>query len=38
MTRSEFQQLSDVRLKEAEALFAAAFWGGAYYLAGYVLD
>jgi HEPN domain-containing protein len=38
MTRSEFQQLAEVRLREAEALLAAGFWDGAYYLAGYAVE
>lgn len=38
MNRAEFQQLSDVRLREAEALLAAGLWDGAYYLAGYAVE
>lgn len=38
MNRSEFQSLSDLRLKEAQVLLAAHCWAGAYYLLGYVVE
>jgi hypothetical protein len=38
MTRIEFQELAEVRLKEAETLLAAGLWDGAYYLAGYAVE
>ena len=38
MNRTEFQQLAELRVKEAEALLAAGFWDGAYYLAGYAVE
>ena len=38
MNRAEFQRLAEVRLREAEALLAAGFWDGAYYLAGYAVE
>ena len=37
-TRSDFQQLTDVRAAEVTALLAAGCWDGAYYLAGYVVE
>lgn len=38
MNRPEFQQLAEVRVREAEALLAAGLWDGAYYLAGYAVE
>lgn len=38
LTRSDLQQLSALRLAEAQALLAAGLWDGAYYLAGYVVE
>ncbi len=38
MTRDDFQQLADIRLKEARALLAAELPDGAYYLAGYAVE
>ena len=38
LTRSDFQQLADVRAAEAAALLAAGRWDGAYYLAGYAVE
>ena len=38
MNRSDFQKLSELRLKEAKALLAAGFPKGAYYLAGYSVE
>src|SRR5215813_11865243 len=38
MNRRDFQELSKVRLKEAQALLAAKLWDGAYYLAGYAVE
>jgi HEPN domain-containing protein len=36
--RTDFQQLSNLRLKEAKALLDAGFPEGAYYLAGYSVE
>jgi HEPN domain-containing protein len=38
MNRIDFQQLAELRLKEANALLAAGFQEGAYYLAGYAVE
>ena len=38
MTRSEFQQMAEVRIEEAGVLLAAGKWDGAYYLAGYAVE
>ncbi|MFN0105402.1 MAG: DNA-binding protein [Bryobacteraceae bacterium] len=38
MTRSELQQIAEIRLADAEALLAAGRWAGAYYLLGYVIE
>ncbi len=38
MNRNDFQQLSELRAKEAKALLAAGFPEGAYYLAGYAVE
>jgi HEPN domain-containing protein len=38
MNRMDFQQLAELRLKEARALLAAGFPEGAYYLAGYSIE
>ena len=38
MNRAGFQQLAELRLQEARALFAADFPEGAYYLAGYSVE
>lgn len=38
MNRAEFQQLAEVRIKEAKALLDAQLWDGAYYLAGYAVE
>jgi HEPN domain-containing protein len=38
MNRAGFQQLAELRLQEARALFAADFPEGAYYLAGYAVE
>src|SRR5580658_1272621 len=38
MNRDDFQQLAELRLKEARALQAAGFPEGAYYLAGYAVE
>lgn len=38
MTRSDFQQLADVRIDEAGVLLVAGKWDGAYYLAGYAVE
>jgi HEPN domain-containing protein len=38
MNRTDFQQLAELRLREAEALLAAGLSDGAYYLAGYSVE
>lgn len=38
MNRTDLQRLSNIRLREAQALFAATEFSGAYYLAGYTLE
>jgi hypothetical protein len=38
MNRSDFQDLAELRLKEARALLAAELPEGAYYLAGYSVE
>ena len=38
MNRADFQQLAELRLREAEALLAAGLSDGAYYLAGYSVE
>jgi HEPN domain-containing protein len=38
MNRNDFQQLAELRLKEARALLAADLADGAYYLAGYAVE
>jgi hypothetical protein len=38
IARADFQQLADVRLKEAKALLNLGMWDGAYYLAGYAVE
>src|SRR5207248_2168644 len=38
MTRTQFQELAEVRIAEAAALLAAGLWDGAYYLAGYAVE
>jgi HEPN domain-containing protein len=38
MNRIDFQQLAELRLREARALFEADFPEGAYYLAGYAVE
>lgn len=37
-SRTEFQQLADVRVTEAAALLGAGLWDGAYYVAGYAVE
>lgn len=37
-TRTEFQDLAEVRLEEAKGLLSLEKWDGAYYLAGYALE
>jgi HEPN domain-containing protein len=37
-TRKELQELALLRLREAEALFAAGFYDGCVYLCGYVVE
>ena len=37
-TRQELKDLAELRLQEAEALFAAGLFDGAAYLAGYVVE
>ena len=38
MNRSDFQQLSELRLKEVQALLGDQYFDGAYYLLGYALE
>lgn len=38
MNRQDFQDLAEVRLNEARALFANKLFAGAYYLAGYAVE
>ncbi len=38
LNRQQFQRLTDERLADAEILFAAQRWSGAYYLAGYAVE
>ncbi len=38
MNRKDLQNLTDIRLKDAQALFLAKQFSGAYYLAGYALE
>lgn len=38
MNRADFQELSELRLRESRALLAAGFSDGAYYLAGYAVE
>jgi hypothetical protein len=38
MNRNDFQEIADLRLRESKALLVAGFPGGAYYLAGYVVE
>lgn len=38
MNRTDFQQLAEDRLRDAEALLGAGRWSGAYYLAGYAVE
>ena len=38
MNRSDFQQLADIRFREARSLLDAGFPDGAYYIAGYAVE
>ena len=38
MNRTDFQRLATLRIAEAQALLAAGFPAGAYYLAGYAVE
>lgn len=38
MNRADLQQLANLRIAEAQALLAAGFPAGAYYLAGYAVE
>ena len=38
MNRSDLQRLAELRLSDAEALFAARAFEGSYYLAGYAVE
>lgn len=38
LTRNDFKQLTDIRLKEAKLLLDNAFYDGAYYLCGYAVE
>ena len=37
-SRSDFQKLTDLRMKESQLLLNQKDWDGAYYLAGYALE
>lgn len=37
-TKTDFQKLADMRLREAKVLLDASEWDGAYYLAGYAVE
>lgn len=37
-TRAEWQQLAEDRILDAQALFAAGRWSGAFYLIGYAVE
>jgi hypothetical protein len=38
MNRADFQQLAELRVREAEALLKAGYFDGAYYLLGYAIE
>jgi HEPN domain-containing protein len=38
MNRTDFQQLAEERVRDAEALISHGQWSGAYYLAGYAVE
>lgn len=38
MNRTDFQQLAEERILDAQTLLAAQGWSGAYYLAGYAVE
>ncbi|HEV3238494.1 MAG TPA: hypothetical protein VGZ25_16025 [Gemmataceae bacterium] len=38
MTRGDLQTIADIRIGEAQSLFAAGLFDGAYYLAGYSVE
>jgi len=38
MNRSDFQKLTEIRMKEAKVLLSNACFEGAYYLAGYAVE
>ncbi len=38
MNRADLQKIAELRIREAEALLAAGFPDGAYYLAGYAVE
>jgi len=38
VNRSDLQRLADLRLREAQTLFTAGGFDGAYYLSGYVIE
>lgn len=38
MTRADWQQIAEERVKDAHALIIASQWSGAYYLAGYAVE
>jgi hypothetical protein len=37
-TKKQFKDLANLRIKEAEALYSAGLYDGAYYLAGYAME
>src|SRR5687767_6810412 len=38
MNRGEFQTIAEIRIAEAQSLYAAGLFDGAYYLAGYAVE
>ncbi len=38
MNRTDFQKLSEIRIRETKFLFENGFYEGAYYLAGYAIE
>jgi HEPN domain-containing protein len=38
MNRVQFQQLAEIRVRDAEVLLNAGQWSGAYYLTGYAVE
>jgi HEPN domain-containing protein len=38
LSRTELQQLAEIRIAEANVLLANGMWDGTYYLAGYAVE